>query len=424
MLITCRRLVNETEAITETVYSPFHQLYIYLYVFFFSPLVDKMGHILKLADEYKVEGVHDFCSKMLRDLPKSEDNAVKVFFLSTQTLMAREDDRLEPVRSQCKTIVKDMDLVDIQGSGVLKKLNKDACESLLVERIKGLETHVTQVYPQFVGLAEYCLHLGLKCSLPGLVKCPEHFFNPKVDTALPERIVSCSHCRKMIEKLVQLSLESEGHEHVYGGEHHFNSDLISIVKNFTTVMRSLQRKTSLGAAQNLSIAGTSPFEAKTHDTSPLCDSKAFTETVKSGSVGLPPPAATPGIQAVPSPIVGNEAYQSSGFQFAANVAPGPPTTHVGTSLSGSTIESLRPSVTVTGLGGTPFGSKGITGLFGTETLGSTTSTITFGTRSSLFGSTASTETVGTGKFGLQTLTATSASKANSGSFSFVSPGKR
>ena len=383
-----------------------------------------MGHILKLADEYKVEGVHDFCSKILRDFPKSEDNAVKVFFLSTQTLMAREDDRLEPVRSQCKTIVKDMDLVDIQGSGVLKKLNKDACESLLVERIKGLETHVTQVYPQFVGLAEYCLHLGLKCSLPGLVKCPEHFINPKVDTALPERIVSCSHCRKMIDKLVQLSLESEGHEHVYGGEHHFNSDLISIVKNFTTVMRSLQRKKSLGGAQNLSIAGTSPFEAKTHDTSPLCDSKAFTETVKSGSVGLPPPAATPGIQAVPSPIVGNGAYQSSGFQFA-NVAPGPPTTHVGTSLSGSTIESLRTSGTVTGLGGTPFGSTGLTGhgLFGTETLRSTTSSITLGTGSLFAVSTASTKTVGKGNFGQQTLTTTSASKANYGSFSFSSSGK-
>ena len=151
-----------------------------------------------------------------------------------------------------------MDLVDIQGSGVLKKLNKDACESLLVERIKGLETHVTQVYPQFVGLAEYCLHLGLKCSLPGLVKCPEHFINPKVNTALPERIVSCSHCKKMIDKLVQLSLESEGHGHVYGGDHHFNSDLISIVKNFTTVMRSLRRKTNLSVFQPNFSFGTAP----------------------------------------------------------------------------------------------------------------------------------------------------------------------
>ncbi|XP_074626896.1 uncharacterized protein LOC141884905 isoform X1 [Acropora palmata] len=359
-----------------------------------------MGHILKLADEYKVEGVHDFCSKMLRDFPKSEDNAVKVFFLSTQTLMAREDDRLEPVRSQCKTIVKDMDLVDIQGSGVLRKLNKDACESLLVERIKGLETHVTQVYPQFVGLAEYCLHLGLKCSLPGLVKCSEHFINPKVNTALPERIVSCSHCKKMIDRLVKLSLESEGHEHVYGGEHHFNSDLISIVKNFTTVMRSLQRKTSLGAAQNLLVAGTSTFEAKTHATSPVCDSKAFPETVESGSFGFPPPAATPGFQAFSSPSVGNEAYQSSEVQFG-NVAPGPPTTHAGTSLLGFTTERAF------GTGGSLFASTASTGTSGTGS--GLFGTATSETGSLLVGSTASTKAVGIAGFGQQTLT----SKANS-----------
>ena len=344
-----RRLVNETEAITETMYSSFHQ-YI-LYIFFFSPLVDKMGHILKLADEYKVEGVHDFCSKMLRDLPKSEDNAVKVFFLSTQTLMAREDDRLEPVRSQCKTIVKDMDLVDIQGSGVLKKLNKDACESLLVERIKGLETHVTQVYPQFVGLAEYCLHLGLKCSLPGLVKCPEHFINLKVNTALPERIISCSHCKKMIDKLVQLSFESEGHEHVYGGEHHFNSDLISMLKNFTTVMRSLQRKTSLGfTTESLRTFGTG---------SSLFGSPASTGTFGTGTFGSITSAVTFG---------------------------------TGSSLFGS------PASTVTfGTGTSGFGSTASTGAFGTGTsaFGSMTSTGTFGTKTSGFGSTASTGMFGT-----------------------------
>ena len=248
-----------------------------------------MGHILRLADEYKVEGVHDFCSKTLRDLPKSKDNAVKVFFLSTQTVMAREDDRLESARLQCKTIVKDMDLVDIQGSGDFKNLNKEACESLLAERILRLETHITQVYPQFIGLAEYCLYLGLKCSLPGLVKCPEHFINPKVTTALPERIASCSFCKKMIHNLVQLSLDFGGH--VYGGEHHFNSDLISIVKNFTTVMQRLQRKTSLGHGINLGIAGTAPFEAKTHAATPLCESKASTETAI-GSVGVQTTAAT------------------------------------------------------------------------------------------------------------------------------------
>ena len=280
-----------------------------------------MGHILRLADEYKVEGVHDFCSKALRDLHKSKDNAVKVFFLSTQTVMAREDDRLESARLQCKTIVKDMDLVDIQGSGVFKSLNKEACESLLVERIGRLETHMTQVYPQFVGLAEYCLYLGLKCSLPGLVECPEHFIDQKVNTALPERIVNCSHCKKMIDQLVQLSLEFEGHEHVYGGDHHFGYDLMSIVKNFTTVMQSLQRKTSIGAAQTLGIAGSALFEPKTHAATPLCESKASAETLMVDSVGVQTTAATPCFE-VPSAYTfgSSKGFESGGsFSRGANV---------------------------------------------------------------------------------------------------------
>ena len=269
-----------------------------------------MGHILTLADEYKVEGVHDFCSKMLRDLPKSKENAVRIFFLSTQTVMAREDDRLESVRLQCKAIVKDMDLVDIQGSGVFKKLNKEACQSLLVERIGRLETHITEVYPQFVGLAEYCLHLALKCSLPGLVKCPEHFINPKVNISLPKRIVRCSHCNNMIGQLVKLSLDSEGHEHVYGGEHHFNSDLITSMKNLKRIMRSLEQTTSLGDAKNRGIAATASLEANTRVVTPLCESKASTETIVS-NVGAQTPAATQAFGAFTSPTVDSQASEFS-----------------------------------------------------------------------------------------------------------------
>lgn len=102
----------------------------------------------------------------------------------------------------------------------------------------------------------------------------------------------------------------------------------------------MQRKTSLGTAQNLVIAGTAPLEAKTHTTTPLCESKACTETVKSGSVGLQTPAATPDIGAFPSPIVANQAYEFSKFQFrSASPAPFEAKTHVGTSLFGCTAST-------------------------------------------------------------------------------------
>ena len=47
--------------------------------------VDKMGHLLKLADEYDVQGVLDLCIKCLQDVPKSEGNVVKIFYLATDT---------------------------------------------------------------------------------------------------------------------------------------------------------------------------------------------------------------------------------------------------------------------------------------------------------------------------------------------------
>ena len=48
-------------------------------------LVNKMSHLLKLAEEYNVEGVLDLCVKCLKDVPKSEENVVKLLYLATAT---------------------------------------------------------------------------------------------------------------------------------------------------------------------------------------------------------------------------------------------------------------------------------------------------------------------------------------------------
>ena len=47
--------------------------------------VDKMGHLFKLADEYDVQCVLDLCIKCPQDVPKSEGNVVKIFYLATDT---------------------------------------------------------------------------------------------------------------------------------------------------------------------------------------------------------------------------------------------------------------------------------------------------------------------------------------------------
>lgn len=196
-------------------------------------------------------------------MPKSQSNAMKIFLLTTQTAMAREDERLDLVRSQCKEIVKNMDLVTIRGSSDFQNLDRDACESLLGERIVRLETFVSQIYPQFIGLIEYCLHLGLECALPGLTCCPVHFpgGTHKVNTGLPRRIGDCSVCKQMIKQMVNSSRTSRkskvsyaapkirsvfggmrdestpdaSQEHVYGGDHRFDGEVISIVNDFTQI---------------------------------------------------------------------------------------------------------------------------------------------------------------------------------------------
>ena len=229
----------------------------------FFPSVNKMSHILRLADEYQADGVHDLCGKALRDVPKSQSNALEIFLLTTQTATAREDERLDLVRSQCKGIVKNMDLVTIRGSSDFQNLDRDACESLLGERIVRLETFVSQIYPQFIGLIEYCLHLGLECALPGLTCCPVHFpgGTHKVNTGLPRRIGDCSVCKQMIKQMVNSSRTSRkskvpyaapkirsgfggmrdestpdaSQEHVYGGDHRFDGEVISIVNDFTQI---------------------------------------------------------------------------------------------------------------------------------------------------------------------------------------------
>ena len=44
-----------------------------------------MGHLFKLADEYDIQGVLDLRIKCPQDVPKSEGNVVKIFYLATDT---------------------------------------------------------------------------------------------------------------------------------------------------------------------------------------------------------------------------------------------------------------------------------------------------------------------------------------------------
>ena len=152
---------------------------------------------------------------------------------------------------------------------------RDSVESVLVERVKKLEGLVEVVYPQLIGLVEFCLVLclGPKMQNPYFRSSPEHFNSDHM--ALEElytRIKKCTTCRKMIEQLVShsqqvksqkylgpptISFSSRGTkgtykdaklEHLYGGSHHFDSKLVSVIQDLYKAYRVI-------ASEKASLAG-------------------------------------------------------------------------------------------------------------------------------------------------------------------------
>ena len=222
-----------------------------------------MGHLLKLADEYDVQGVLDLCTKCLKDVPKSEENVVKILYLATDTVIASEDSRLDGVRDDCEILIKDMDLVNISAKSDFKKLNRDSMERVFVKRTERLETFIREIHPQLVGLVEYCLYLKLASSPSVITRCPQHFPGNKSYIGLLQRIRSCLVCRGMITQLVTSSISNDKQfaqtpgglfgtgaafgslnanqtgavkEHLYGGNCHFDEKLVSLLQDINKVV--------------------------------------------------------------------------------------------------------------------------------------------------------------------------------------------
>ena len=257
-----------------------HYVWHFLHKMYFCFTVDKVEHLLKLADEYQTKSVFDLCVNYLKGVPRSKGNAVRILFLANVTVMAREDKRLDGVRRECYDVVKDMALEDILEKHDFKNLERDSLENVLVQRVKRLEELVKEVYPQFIGLVEFCMMLCLESSK--IARCPEHFYSDNKSTGeLYSRIKTCAVCKRMIESLViiskqpaasrlfgaqksisistqpattqprsqGISLQSETlgtslattglfgpqisvEQHLYGGNCHFDNKLISIIKDF------------------------------------------------------------------------------------------------------------------------------------------------------------------------------------------------
>ncbi|XP_068696129.1 uncharacterized protein [Montipora foliosa] len=198
--------------------------------------LNQVGHLLKLADEYQVKGIEDTCVKVLRGEPKSEKNVINILYLATCTATIREDGRLEGVRAQCYSLIKNMELTDIRGQDDYQYLEREILESVLVNRNQRLETFVKGIYPQFIGLMECCLW---SCLEDGRISpCPQHFSNRKANADALNRMSICVVCQQMIKQLVSFTKGPWGvGGFKYGGSLQFDEEVIAIILDFQKIIR-------------------------------------------------------------------------------------------------------------------------------------------------------------------------------------------
>ena len=211
-----------------------------------------MEHLLKLADEYQALGVVDFCVKILKSEPKSQENAVKILHLVTSTVTARDDQRLFEVREQCYEVIEDMELTEAQENEDRKNLEKEIWERVLVKRIQRLEIFVQEIYPHFMGLVECCLWYFLE-KTNEISPCPQHFSNRKTKENLLSRMKNCIVCQQMIKQMVcnlqvpqhrpyrgvygEVTPEVSTIDFRYGGDYHFDEEVITMIQDFEKIIR-------------------------------------------------------------------------------------------------------------------------------------------------------------------------------------------
>lgn len=208
--------------------------------------VNKVDHLLKLADEYQAKAVLDLCVKCLKDERKNKENVVEILYLASHTAIAREDGRLEDVREECYDLIKNMELAEIRGKSDYKNLERESLENALVERIELLETFLKGIYPQFIGLVECFLWAGMLLDHDHyhISPCPQHFKSGTSNVDLLKRIKICS-VWNVIVKLVSFSKtpsnrfgsDSSNTDNKYGGPYHFDDKLVAFIQDFQNILR-------------------------------------------------------------------------------------------------------------------------------------------------------------------------------------------
>ena len=199
--------------------------------------MENVEHLLKLSNEYQVKLVFNPCVKFLENQLKTKANVMTILRLA-------ELYKLDKVRDDCNELLKNMTLKTMSEIVHLQDLDRDKLQNLLTQRIERLETFLDELYPQFMGLVAYLFWL-LHEAGKDVRWCTDHVCDGKLRYQAgvddPE-IRACSRCRQMLISVVQESYFGNSYSHYrkhhYGGKHHFNESLQTVIEGFYKLKRA------------------------------------------------------------------------------------------------------------------------------------------------------------------------------------------
>ena len=212
---------------------------------FFINLVENVEHLLRLSDEYQVTGIFEQCVKFLEHQPKTEGNVMKIMILASLY-------KLGSVVESCYTTIREMKRQSILEATQQEALDKETLQNIMSQRLERLETFLDQLYPQFIGVVEWCFWLCFRSdNLDKKVTwCPLHFTNGKSHSAdIDKRLKECPVCKQMLLTIIETTKStrrywdhaSSSHKHEitynYGGNLHFDEALSSLIQDFSKLIK-------------------------------------------------------------------------------------------------------------------------------------------------------------------------------------------
>ena len=198
--------------------------------------MENVEHLLKLSDEYQVKLIFDSCTKFVRDQFITKENVMKLLAIAELYV-------LDDVRQGCNNLLKNMRLKTLSETVHLEDLDLARTRHFLEQRIERLEELFDALYPQFMGLVSCTMWLMHEGNKP-VDWCTDHVQGGqyrRCDYAVA--LSTCASCNTMLHSVVKRSISRKyllrggipTTDYYYGGRHHFDGSLPSIIGEFYTL---------------------------------------------------------------------------------------------------------------------------------------------------------------------------------------------